>query len=95
MVLNVNPRSMYNKVEEFKTLIEQLDCQLCFISESWDRSGLSIESLIQIENYRFVKNVCQRNGRGGKPALLVSEKEYVVKELCPNLITVPVGIEAV
>ena len=35
IVLNLNPRSLYNKAEEFRLLIEQTNCNLCFISESF------------------------------------------------------------
>ena len=28
-IINLNPRSIYNKVDEFKTMIDQLDCKLC------------------------------------------------------------------
>jgi len=36
-----------------------------------DRPKNGLESVIEIENFRFIKNVCQREGRGGKPALFV------------------------
>ena len=42
-----------------------------------------------------MKNVKQRKGRGGKPALVISEKHFFIKELCPDIITVPNKIEAV
>ena len=37
----------------------------------------------------------QREFRGGKPAILVRSDKYNVKPLCPDVITVPVGVEAV
>ena len=33
----------------------------------------------------------QRDGKGGKPAIIVNEKKFLVKSLCP----VPIGVEAV
>ena len=99
VVLNLNPRSLYNKQEEFCTLIEQTEAGLCCISETWDRShvrgGTPISDLINIDGYRWIKNVVQRNRKGGKPAILASEKDYYIKELCPDIITVPVNVEAV
>ena len=51
--------------------------------------------MIQIEGYRWVQNVIQRKRKGGKPALLINEKDYYIRELCPDIITVPVNVEAV
>ena len=34
---NLNPRSIYNKVDEFKEFIENEDIDVAFISESWER----------------------------------------------------------
>ena len=34
VVLNLNPRSLYNKQSEFRTLVEQTDCGVCCISET-------------------------------------------------------------
>ena len=99
VVLNLNPRSLYNKADEFKTLIEQLDTGVCCISESWNRShvpgGSLISDIIKIEGYKWVQNVTQRKKKGGKPAILVNEEMFHVKELCPDVITVPIGVEAV
>ena len=99
VVVNLNPRSLYNKQSEFRTMIEQTEAGVCTVSESWDRShvtgGSLISDRIKIEGYRWVKNVVQRNKKGGKPALLINEKDYYIKELCPDIITVPVSVEAV
>jgi hypothetical protein len=48
-----------------------------------------------MDGFRIIKNVLQRKGKGGKPALIVSEKNYHIKELCPDVVTVPTNIEAV
>ena len=80
-------------------MIEQTEAGVCTVSESWDRShragGSLLSDRINIEGYRWVKNVVQRNRKGGKPALLLKEKDYYIKELCPDVISVPVGVEAV
>ena len=98
IVLNLNPRSLYKKQNEFRTLIEQTEATLCCVSETWDRShsgGTLISDLIDIEGFSWIKNVVQRNRKGGKPAILASEKDYYITELCPDIITVPVNVEAV
>ena len=94
IIVNLNPRSVYNKKEEFKTMIEQLEVDCCCISESWDRKDSSLEKVIQMEGYQIVKNVVQRKGRGGKPVLMIKKEKYFIKELCPNVITVPPTVEA-
>ena len=99
VVLNINPRSLYNKKNEFCTLIEQTDAGICCVSESWDRSHVSgsrrISDILNIDDYKWVQNVVQRNKKGGKPAILLSEKLFHIKELSPDVITVPIGVEAV
>ena len=48
-----------------------------------------------MENFKVIMNVSQREKRGGKPAIIVNKKKYHIIEVCPNLISVPVEIEAV
>ena len=94
-MLVLNPRSIYNKADEFRTMIEQMEVDICFILESWDRDNLPLENIIQMEGYRIIKNVVQRKKKGGKPVLVINEDKFFVKQLCPDIITVPVGVEAV
>jgi hypothetical protein len=51
--------------------------------------------LLQLENYRVISNVKQRDFKGGKPAIIINEEKYHIKALCPEPITVPIGVEAV
>ena len=76
-------------------MMEQMDVDICCISESWDRDNLPLEDIIQMEGYKVIKNVVQRNRKGGKPALVINEDKFIVKQLCPDVITVPVTVEAV
>ena len=97
VVINLNPRSLYNKLDEFRTLIEQTEAGVCCISETWDRThttnGTSITDLLPIDNYCWIKNVVQRRRRGGKPAILASTEHFHVTELSPDIITVPIDVE--
>ena len=95
VVININPRSIYNKTDEFKILLEQYQADVICISESWERSNLTLDELLQLEDYEIISNVKQRNFKGGKPAILVNKKKYHVKALCPDPITVPIGVECV
>ena len=51
--------------------------------------------MLQLEDNRVISNVKQRDFKGGKPAILINEEKYHIKELCPEPITVPIGVEAV
>ena len=95
LFLLLNPRSIYNKKNEFWTMMEQMEVDICAISESWNRDTLPLEDFLKKDGYRIIKNVLQRSGKGGKPALVIKEEKFYVKQLCPDIITVPVGIEAV
>ena len=61
VVLNINPRSIYNKTEDFKLLVEQYEGDVICISESWERDNLPLSQLLQIDNYRVISNVKQRD----------------------------------
>jgi len=45
-VLNINPRSVYNKPEELQALIIEEDIDCTFLSESWERPDLTLEELL-------------------------------------------------
>ena len=64
VVVNLNPRSVYNKKEEFKTMMEQLDVDICFMSESWDREEAGLEKVIRMDDHQVIKNVVQRSDKG-------------------------------
>ena len=93
-VINLNPRSVYNKRNEFKDMMKQLDVDICCMSESWDKKKFDLEKVIQMDGYQIVKNVLQREGNGGKPALIIKKDKFFVKELSPSVITVPPTVEA-
>ena len=94
-VMNLNPRSIYNKSEEFQILLDQYDVDCVCMSESWERDSLSLGQLLKLDNYQIISNVKQREFKGGKPPILVKTDQYNVKRLCPDTITVPKGMEAV
>ena len=93
--MNLNPRSIYNKTDDFKLLVDQYEADVICISESWEREDLTLKELLNLENFEVFTNVKQRDFMGGKPAIVVNTQKYDVKPLCPDPITVPVGVEAV
>ena len=95
VIINLNPRSVYNKTEEFSLLLEQYSADVICVSESWERENMPLDQLLQLDNYEIISNVKQREFKGGKPAILVNTQKYLVKKICPDPVTVPVGVEAV
>ena len=95
VVMNINPRSVYNKSDEFSLLLEQYSADVICMSESWERDDLPLDQFLQLEDYEIISNVKQRDFKGGKPAILVNTHKYIVKKICPDPVTVPVGVEAV
>ena len=85
-VMNLNPRSIYNKSEEFQLLLDQYDVDVVCMSESWERDSLSLGQLLKLDNYQIFSNPKQRDFKGGKPAILVKSDNFNVKPLCPDII---------
>ena len=92
--MNLNPRSIYNKVEEFITFVNEHNISCIFLSESWERPEFNLNQLINIEDYSVVSNPHQRVGVGGRPALVINTKQYYVRNLTNTLIDIPWGCEA-
>ena len=91
----MNPRSIYNKINEFHTFVEEEQVDLVFMSESWEREELTLENIINLEDHVIISNVHQRRGRGGRPAIIVNNKKYIVENITNKLLQVKWGVEAV
>ena len=94
-VLNLNPRSIYNKKDEFETFVKEEAIQLICMSESWEREGEALENVIKIEGYEVLSNVYQRKGKGGRPAIIVNTHIFEVENLTNTTISIPWGIEII
>ena len=94
-IANINPRSVYNKIDELKAFIDQEEVDLLFLSESWERENETLDQLIELENHIVISNVYQRTGIGGRPAILVNSNKYHVQNVTNTLINVKWGVEAV
>ena len=92
---NINPRSIYNKQDEFHTLVEEEDLDLIFISESWEREYLPLDQIIKLEDHTVISNVSQRVGVGGRPAIIANKKKFNVQNITNTLVQIPWGVEAV
>ena len=94
-MINLNPRSVYNKQNEFHTLVSELSVDLICISESWERENQTLEEIIHLEDYQVISNVHQRTGKGGRPAIIANEKKYFVQNITNTLVNIPYGVEIV
>jgi exonuclease III len=94
-VLNLNPRSLYNKVEEFVTFVEEEEIDLACKSESWEREKNTLDKVIKLDDYTIISNIHQRKGAGGRPAIVVNNKKYAVENLTQTVVSIPWGVEAV
>ena len=95
VVMNINPRSIYGKSEEFSLLLEQYSADLICMSESFERENRPLQELLQLDDYEIISMVKRREFRGGNPAILINKQKYFIKRICPDPVSVPVGVEAI
>ena len=94
-VLNLNPRSVYNKIDEFYTLVQEEEADVVFMSESWERENQTLDQIINLKDHVVISNVYQRLGVGGRPALIVNRKKFDVQNLTQSVVQIPWGVEMV
>ena len=92
VILNVNLRSIYNKVENLKTYIIENNVDLVCVSERWARKSQPIEDVIKMDNYTVICNTNLRRQIDGTPAIIVNSSKFIVD--IPD-ITPPWGVEIV
>ena len=93
IMINLNPRSVYNKQNEFHTLVSELSIDLICISESWERANQTLNQIIQLEGYQVISYVHQRTGKGGRPAIIANEEKYFVQNITNSVVQIPHGVE--
>ena len=93
--MNINPRSIYNKTDDFALLVDQYEADVICMSETWERPKVELKEILKLDNFEIISNVQQRDFQGGKPAILVNKEKFNIKRLCPDPIQVPTGVEAV
>ena len=95
ILCNMNPRSVYNKVDEFHEFVNEEEIDLLFMSESWERDYLTLDEIIKLEDHVVVSNVSQRKGKGGRPAIIANKNKFDIQNVTNTLIQIPWGVEAV
>ena len=91
VMVNLNPRSVYNKIDEFHTFVKEHEVDVVFMSESWERPEYPLKELINLKDFEIISNVSQRHGLGGRPALIVNKNKFKIKDITNTLVTIPWG----
>ena len=69
-VITLNPRSLYNKREEFATLVDQVEAKVCFVSETWERSHKEnaplISEILDIDGLQMGAECCGEKSQRGE-----------------------------
>ena len=94
-VININPRSLNNKSESFKTYMEEEGVDLALISESHEQEHKPLVESLNMKDFEIISSLHQRRGKGGQPAIVVNKVKYVVQNVTNTLINIPWGVEAV
>ena len=94
-ICNLNPRSVYNKCDEFHTFVKEEQVDLLLMSESWEREYLTLDEIVKLEDHTIISNVSQRTGMGGRPAIFANNKKFEVQNVTNTLVQIPWGVEAV
>ena len=77
-ILNMNPRSIYSKIKEFKTFVNEREIDLVCMSETWERDDETLDKVINIEDFTVISSRFQRRGQGGRPAIVVNNYKYLI-----------------
>ena len=68
--MNLNPRSLYNKLKNFKEYVSENEVDVVCVSESWEREDETIESILNDAELTVISNPFQRKVRGGRPIII-------------------------
>ena len=54
---NINPRSIYHKLSEFHDFIKEKSVDCIFLSESWEKTDLTLDKVIKLDEHKVISNV--------------------------------------
>ena len=86
-------RSVMKMSPKIMNLLREENIDVSFISESHDRENKRPEDRFNLDGYRVISNLYQRQEKGGRPALIVNENKYIVEDLTNTLVEIPWGVE--
>ena len=94
-ILNLNPRSAMNKIDEIKTFIEEEEIDVGFISESHDRESKRLEDNMNLPTHTVISDLYQRDikEKEGRPAIIANKYKYTVENLTNTRVDIPWAVE--
>ena len=66
VIMNINPRSIYNKTDDFALLVDQYEADVICMSETWERPKVELKEILKLDNFEIISNVQQRDFQGGE-----------------------------
>ena len=95
LIMALNFRSTYNKVDSFSELVKELGIEVVICVETWERQKLPLEQLLRSTGLTVISKCRQKvrnNQPGGGCMILVDPNRFFIIE--PN-IQVPDGVEVI
>ena len=94
LICVANARSLYNKSTNFKHILHELGVEIALISETWERQELSLNELLNLQQYKVIsyKRPKRKEKRqpGGGAAIIYNENRFDVSKID---VPVPHGVE--
>ena len=56
-------------------MVEQYEVDAAFVTETWEREQLTLKDIMHFDSHEVFTNVVQRQGVGGKSALLINTEK--------------------
>ena len=99
-VATYNCRSLFPKIENFKTDMMERDISVSLLSEIWEKSedkghSFEVEKMLQLSGLKYLSKSRPSNKRGGGVALVVNLEKFSCEKLevpCPNSLEVIWGL---
>ena len=96
-ILNLNPSSAINKINQITTFIDEEYIDIASISESHDRENMRLEDHFQLASHTVISNLYQRptKEKRGRPVIIANKEKYRIEHLTNTSIIIPWGVEMV
>ena len=96
LICVANARSLYNKSTNFKHILHELGVEIALISETWEREELSLEDLLNLQQFKVISyrrpKRKERRQPGGGAAIIYNENRFHVEKIN---VAIPHGVEIV
>ena len=96
LCMMLNSRSLYNKCDNFRTLLQEIGPDLTIVSETWEREIQSLDSLLSPTEYKTISYCRKRRTKnrqpGGGCAIIYNSNRFTVEKID---VSPPENVEAV